>query len=263
MKRTLSVVLAGAAMALAGCGMSGGGGDDGPVAQAGQAIVGGAEAAPHSLPFMVGLTFDGSSFCSGTIISNEWVLTAAHCLAGHSSVMVVAGGHNLNLNEPTQVRQTSTNLTLHEAYNPSTLQNDVGVIRLSTLLTFNANVQPVNLDDTGTTPVGQTATLAGWGRDSDAASTVSPVLRVVNVPTLSNAACAGAYGSIVTAGVGCTSGTGGKGLCAGDSGGAVLAGSLLIGVPAFNASAGCAAGYPSGYARVSSFRAWIQSNTGV
>ena len=53
----------------------------------------------------------------------------------------------------------------------------------------------------------------------------------------------------------------------GDSGGALVVqngGSYTqIGVVSFVSSAGCASGYPSGYARVSSFRSWIQSNTGV
>ena len=52
----------------------------------------------------------------------------------------------------------------------------------------------------------------------------------------------------------------------GDSGGALVinnGGYTQIGVVSFVSSAGCASGYPSGYARVSFIRSWIQSNTGV
>jgi len=53
----------------------------------------------------------------------------------------------------------------------------------------------------------------------------------------------------------------------GDSGGplAIRNGNnfLLIGVVNFVSSAGCAFGHPAGFARVSSFRNWIQNNSGV
>ena len=53
----------------------------------------------------------------------------------------------------------------------------------------------------------------------------------------------------------------------GDSGGPLVIRSgnnfVLIGVVSFVSSAGCASGRPSGYARVTSFRAWIQNNSGV
>ena len=53
----------------------------------------------------------------------------------------------------------------------------------------------------------------------------------------------------------------------GDSGGALVVQSggtyTQIGVVSFVSSLGCASGYPSGYARVTSFRDWIQQNAGV
>ncbi|XP_069971033.1 chymotrypsin BI-like [Penaeus vannamei] len=45
-------------------------------------IVGGTEAAPHSWPHQVALFIDNSQFCGGSLISSEWVLTAAHCMDG-------------------------------------------------------------------------------------------------------------------------------------------------------------------------------------
>merc|ERR1712122_260774 len=44
-------------------------------------IVGGVEATPHEFPWQVGLFFDGY-FCGGTIISEKYILTAAHCADG-------------------------------------------------------------------------------------------------------------------------------------------------------------------------------------
>merc|ERR1711963_1179029 len=51
-------------------------------------IVGGVEATPHEFPWQVGLFFDGY-FCGGSIISEKYILTAAHCADGVFSHEVV------------------------------------------------------------------------------------------------------------------------------------------------------------------------------
>ena len=45
-------------------------------------IVGGQEATPHSYPFQVALFIGEGYFCGGSIISDQWILTAAHCIDG-------------------------------------------------------------------------------------------------------------------------------------------------------------------------------------
>lgn len=46
-------------------------------------IVGGEEAEPHEFPWIVGISFNRKWFCGGTLLNNEWVLTAAHCTKGY------------------------------------------------------------------------------------------------------------------------------------------------------------------------------------
>merc|ERR1712243_262102 len=52
-------------------------------------IVGGNEVTPHEYPWQVGLFIDDMYFCGGSIISEDWILTAAHCMDGAGFVEVV------------------------------------------------------------------------------------------------------------------------------------------------------------------------------
>ena len=50
-------------------------------------VVGGVEAIPHSWPWQVSLQKNGSHFCGGSIINEQWVLSAAHCAGAY--VMII------------------------------------------------------------------------------------------------------------------------------------------------------------------------------
>ena len=43
-------------------------------------IVGGAESKPNDWPWQISLSYWGSHTCGGSILSEEWVVTAAHCV---------------------------------------------------------------------------------------------------------------------------------------------------------------------------------------
>merc|ERR1712130_234061 len=77
----------------------------------------------------------------------------------------------------------------------------------------------------GTVPadaVGSMVTVTGWGKPSDSAGGISPVLREVrDIPVITNSDCNDVYG-IVGDGVVCIDTTGGRGSCNGDSGGPLV-----------------------------------------
>jgi secreted trypsin-like serine protease len=50
-----------------------------PVNEHQDRITGGSTASRAQLPWQVAIIIDGAYFCGGSIISSQWVLTAAHC----------------------------------------------------------------------------------------------------------------------------------------------------------------------------------------
>merc|ERR1712177_179905 len=209
-------------------------------------IVGGFEAQENQWPWQVALFIDNAWFCGGALISENYVMTAAHCADGASYFDIMAGAHNVReSSEPHRVEITS----------------------------FNDYIRPSCMPMAGdSADVGEMVTCTGWGKPSDSAGGISPVLRMVeDRPIISNAECNAVYG-IVGDGVVCIDTTGGKGTCNGDSGGPlnmkydVKSGASgdkwkQVGVVSFGASAGGEVGYPAGFTRTEYYLDWICSET--
>ncbi|KAJ8976741.1 hypothetical protein NQ317_004292 [Molorchus minor] len=87
---------------------------------------------------------------------------------------------------------------------------------------------------------------------SDSATDASDILQAVNITVITNAACQQTYGSAIISSTICTSG--GIGVCSGDSGSPLVVAGMQIGIVSFGSTFGCSAGYPSAFARVSSFK---------
>jgi chymotrypsin len=150
------------------------------------------------------------------------------------------------------------------------LNNDIATILITGApLTWTAQVQAARLPRGALASenfVGDRGRSTGWGRVVDGGGT-SSVLRVVDNDIITNAACAAVYGTaVVNANVICIETAGGRGTCQGDSGGVLSverAGGprVQVGVTSFGAAAGCEAGFPAGFERVTGHLAWIDSNT--
>merc|ERR1711981_1162095 len=247
-------------------------GIEGPAAK--ERIVGGHEAEEHEWPWQVALFIDDAWFCGGSIISENWVLTAAHCADGASYFDVMAGAHNVRASsEPNRVEVTSYNGWTHPLWNSNDLSGDLALVELPSPLPMNDYISASCLPATGETPaVGSLVTVTGWGKPSDSAGGISPVLREVrDIPVMTNADCNAVYG-IVGDGVVCIDTAGGRGSCNGDSGGPLVqkAGAKAagdkwtqVGIVSFGASAGCEVGMPAGFTRTEYYLDWIKSETGM
>ncbi|XP_060803802.1 collagenase isoform X2 [Amyelois transitella] len=189
---------------------------------------------PHLGGLVIALTSGATSVCGSSLLSNTRAITAAHCWRDTFNqarqFTVVLGSLTLFTGG---TRVVTSSVVLHAGYNPNTLHNDVAIINLNWV----------------------TYTNLGIGNNQ--------VMRHVHLTVITNAACAQVYGSTVQANTICTSGNGGVGICGGDSGGPLWFWwnnqRILVGVTSFEHISGCQRGFPGGFARVSSFIAWIQA----
>merc|ERR1711988_338299 len=233
-------------------------------------IVGGFEAQENQWPWQVALFIDNAWFCGGSIISENWVMTAAHCVDGALYFDILAGAHNVRASsEPHRVEITSFNGFTHENWDTSDLSNDIALIELPSPITFNDYSKPSCLPAPGDeAAVGDELSVIGWGRPSDSAGGISPVLRMVHdIPVMSNRQCNNYYG-IVGDGVVCIDTTGGRGSCNGDSGGPLIDEISpkkwkQVGVVSFGSTAGCEVGAPAGFTRTEYYLDWINSNAAI
>ncbi|XP_046456352.1 brachyurin-like [Daphnia pulex] len=234
-------------------------------------IVGGTVAEPHSLPWQVALFVDDRFFCGGSLISNEWILTAAHCAEDAGFFDILLGSHNVRLNateEPSRFEIRSNVSIVHPGWSSFRFMNDIALVKIPQPIKFTPEIQPVCLAPPSEPDhVDDILHVSGWGRHSELTPGISQVLREIDVPCISNEECALTYGETITDGIICISTAGGRGSCNGDSGGPLTFVNdgihNQVGVVSFGSSQGCDKNLPAGFSRVSFYAEWISSITGL
>ncbi|XP_068603344.1 trypsin-like isoform X2 [Brachionichthys hirsutus] len=220
-------------------------------------VVGGYECPMHSVPYQVSLNA-GYHFCGGSLISSQWVLSAAHCFSG--AVQVRLGEHDLAAAEGTEQWISASKLIRHHQFNSFSMDNDVMLIKLRSPATLNGYVQPVALPSR--CPVAnEDCLVTGWGNTS-ANGSYPDRLQCLRQPIIDDWLCRYAYVTYFTDNMVCAGFmAGGASSCQGDSGGPLVCNGQLQGVVSWGYD--CAmAQRPSVYVRVCRYSSWISTVMG-
>uniref|UniRef100_A0A336MRV9 CSON005441 protein n=1 Tax=Culicoides sonorensis TaxID=179676 RepID=A0A336MRV9_CULSO len=200
-------------------------------------IVGGENAVQGEFPFIVsirwGIFGSAQHVCAGSILNENWILTAGHCLTElpfPGTMEIVAGMTDMKNSNGLEKWQTIkvVERILYPDYPGGVQPNDIALLRLESPLELNENVQKVALPVKGTETTGIT-TLAGWGSTSSTTSPVYPTdLQRIDLPIVPLSECDAALTSLIgshpLADTNICTGplTGGISACGGDSGGPLI-----------------------------------------
>ena len=231
-------------------------------------IVGGNIAKEGEFPFLVRLYIDvgGSSYlCGGSLLSDTWVITAAHCIDGAAASGVsIRAGSNQKSSGGEVV--TANQLVMHPDYNSITFDHDIALVKLSEAVTApkTGTINHLASNESSAMAEGSAVWVAGWGTTSSGGNTSEDLLKVsVNVSYPDACAANSSYNSLeITDNMICAGVPGGgQDACQGDSGGPLVRydnndESWLAGIVSWGY--GCAqANYPGVYTRVANYDAWI------
>lgn len=207
---------------------------------------------------MASLQARGRHICGGSLIREDFVLTAAHCQIP-IQYNVVLGVDSLTANESTRQELQAIRSIPHPNYDGH--RNDIMLLQLNSRAQLTEAVQLIGLKTARLRAASQCIT-AGWGDIGDN-NTLPTTLQEVNVTTLSDRACRRRWGrGRVPISRSMVCGVGGRlfqGFCSGDSGGPLLCDGAAAGVVSFSGRRCGDPRTPDVYTRVSSFADWIQN----
>ncbi|XP_062997025.1 chymotrypsinogen A-like [Elgaria multicarinata webbii] len=222
-------------------------------------IVNGENAVPGSWPWQVSLQEkSGWHFCGGSLVNENWVVTAAHCGVTTSNVVVL--GENDRSSDVEKIQKLGVEKVFtHPKWNPQTINNDITLIKLATPAELTPAVSPVCMTEAvNLFKSGDLCVTTGWGKTRYNAFTTPSKLQQTALPLLSNEECKQHWGNQISDLMICA-GAAGSSSCMGDSGGPLVCQKngvwQLVGIVSWGSSQ-CKVTMPGVYARVSELREW-------
>jgi len=250
-------------------------------------IFGGVETDPREFGWLVYLLISGidwhapGSKCTGSLIGDQWILTAAHCMfyfrtrtpVRPTDIKVHIGRHNvMRRRSEGEIIAGVALYRNHPQYNYRNLDLDFSIIKLERKIDFKAypHIRPICLPNNPQNfYTGEIATTAGWGDNGNIPNTAKP--RKADTKIMDNNKCSSMTPNRteMTKNKLCTYAED-KDACGGDSGGPTMTTSggdgvtpgenyELVGVVSYGWN--CTLGHPGINARVTSALDWIAATT--
>ncbi|XP_061384880.1 trypsin-1-like isoform X2 [Danaus plexippus] len=229
-------------------------------------IVGGMPAGVNRYPWMARLVYDGQFHCGASLLTKEYVLTAAHCVRKlkRSKIRVILGDHDQTItSESPAIMRAVTAIVRHRSFDSDSYNNDIALLKLRKPVTFSKIIKPVCLPPASIEPSGKEGIVVGWGRTSEGGQ-LPAVVQEVRVPILSLSQCRGMKyrATRITNNMLCA-GRSSTDSCQGDSGGPLLIQQgdrfQIVGIVSWGVGCG-RPGYPGVYTRITRYLPWLRAN---
>ncbi len=173
----------------------------------------------------------GGHMCAGTLINDEWVLSAAHCFYNSSGFQSIYGNHIQVYAGNTSLVSNGTivdveAIFIHPDYDDFSSDNDIALIKLMAPLPMIPKIDLMPLDAQNDL-AGNDAVVVGWGITEVDNTSLSADLMEVILPVVDHELCRITYADnfniTLTDNMICAGYTaGGKDSCFGDSGGPLM-----------------------------------------
>lgn len=221
---------------------------------------------------------DSMFVCSASLISNQWIVTAAHCIKKHKigELKIRLGEWDVNRDDEFYPFMESNirEIIVHPDFQPTSLINDIALIRLETPVDPQQmpHISPACLPNPEESFNQQRCWVTGWGKDAfGQQGTFQSVLKKVDLPVVGHQDCENALRYQTRLGkffrlhqsAICAGGERGKDACEGDGGAGLYcadadSGSIkVIGLVSWGVGCG-QRGVPGVYTNLAYLSPWIE-----